>query len=113
MIDSGHTFADSRLHQSGEGRKHVDWRVDLSVVKVSVDEDLSFGDITGQIWDRMGDIIVRHSQNRQLGDGSVLACHSTGSLVDGGQIGVHVTWIRSSTWHFLSCGRDFSQCIGV
>ena len=30
-----------------------------SVVKLSVDVDLSFGDITGKIWDWKGNIVVR------------------------------------------------------
>jgi hypothetical protein len=35
--------------------------------------------------------IVRHGKNGNLGDGSVSALDTTGSLVDGGKIGVHVS----------------------
>lgn len=35
--------------------------------------------------------IVRHGENGDLGDGSVSALDSTSSLIDGGQVSVHVT----------------------
>ena len=48
-----------------------------------------------------------------LSDGSVLSSDSTGSLVDGGEIGIEVTWIRSSSWNFFSGSGDFSEGVGV
>lgn len=39
--------------------------------------------------------------------------HTSGSLVDGGEIGVHVTGVTTTSWDFLSGGRDFSQSVGV
>jgi hypothetical protein len=32
MVDTGETFTDGGLHETGEGGKHVDWWVDLPVV---------------------------------------------------------------------------------
>ncbi len=113
VIASGHALADSRLHKSGQRGKHVNGRVDLLVMKLTVDEDLSFGDIPGKIWDRMVDIIIGHGQNRELGDGPVGALHSSGALVDGRQIGVHISREGASSWHLLSGGRDFLERIGV
>ena len=49
---------NSLLHESGKGRQDVDGRVDLLVVELSVDEDLSLGDVAGQIGNWMGDIVV-------------------------------------------------------
>ena len=51
-------FFDGLLHQSGKRREHVDWGVNLLVVKLPVDKDLSFGDITSQVGNRMSDVIV-------------------------------------------------------
>jgi hypothetical protein len=82
-------------------------------VQVSVDEDLSLSDVTSKIGDGMGDIVVGHGENGKLGDGTVLSSDSTGSLVDGGEISVHITRVSSSTWDFFSGGRDFSQGVGV
>ena len=49
---------DGLLHETGQGGQHVDGRVDLFVVQLSVDEDLSFGDVACQIGNGMGDVIV-------------------------------------------------------
>jgi hypothetical protein len=104
---------NGRLHESGEGWEHINWWVDLFVVQVSVNENLTLSDISGQIWDWMGDIVIRHGKARNLGNRSVRSLDSTSSLVNGGQIGIHVTWITSSTWDFFSGSRNFSQSISI
>ena len=49
---------DSFLHETGEGGEDVDGRIDLLVVELSIDEDLSFSDVSGQIGNGMGDVVV-------------------------------------------------------
>jgi len=105
--------SNSRLHESGERGEHVDWWVDLSVVEISVNEDLSLGNVTSQIWDGMSDIIVGHGKNGQLSDRTVLASDTTSTLVEGGKIGVHVTRETTTSGHFFSGSRDFSEGVGV
>ena len=56
MIPASHSFSNGRLHQSRQRRQHVDWRVDLSIVKLPVHIDLSLGDVASQVRDGMGDI---------------------------------------------------------
>jgi hypothetical protein len=113
MVISGHSLTNSTLHQSGQRGEHVNRRINLLVVKGSINEDLSFGDISGKIGDGMGNIIIRHGKNGKLGDGSVNSLDSTGSFVDGGKIGIHITGVRSSTWDFFSGSRNFSEGISV
>lgn len=50
------TFANGGFHEAGEGWEDVDWGVDALVVKLTVDEDLAFGDVAGQVGDGVGDI---------------------------------------------------------
>lgn len=50
------------LHETTEGGKHVDRRVDLLIMELSVDEDLPLSDVPRQIWDRVGDIVILHYQ---------------------------------------------------
>jgi hypothetical protein len=57
--------------------------------------------------------IVGHGKNRNLGDGTVSALDSTGSLVKSSQISVEVTGVTSSTGNFFSCSGNFSKSIGV
>lgn len=113
VILSGHALTNSVLHQTGERWQDVDWWIDVSLVHLSIDVDLTLSDIACEIWDWMGDIIVWHGKNGDLSDGTILTVDSTGSLVDGGKIGVHVTWITSSTWDFFSGSGDFSQSVGI
>jgi hypothetical protein len=57
--------------------------------------------------------VVWHRQNRNLGDRSVAALDTAGALVDGRQIGVHVTWVSTSSRHFFSGGGNLTQRIAV
>jgi hypothetical protein len=113
MIWSSHTFTDSTLHQSGERGEHIDRWVDTLLMHLSIDIDLTLSDISSKIWNWMGDIVIWHGQNWNLGNRSDLTLDSTSSLIDGGQIGVHVTWVTSSSWYLLSGGRDLSQGISI
>lgn len=47
MITSCHSLTNSRLHQSRERGKDIDWRVHLSVVQLPVNIDLPFSNVTG------------------------------------------------------------------
>lgn len=58
---------------------------------------LSLSNVTSQIGNWMRDVVVGHSEDGDLSDGSVAAFHAPGALVDGGQIRVHVTWSQSIT----------------
>ena len=56
MILARVALTDGRLHQTGQRRQDVDRRADTLVVQLSVNEDLTLGDVTGQIGDGMGDV---------------------------------------------------------
>jgi hypothetical protein len=45
VINSCHASTNSTLHQSGQRWQHIDWRIDTSLIHVSVDVDLTFCDI--------------------------------------------------------------------
>ncbi len=49
---------NSFLHQTGERRKHVNGRINLLVVELPVDKDLSFSDVACKIGNGMSDIVV-------------------------------------------------------
>ena len=85
----------------------------MFVMQLSVDEDLTLGNIACQVGNGMRDIITGHRKNGQLGDGTVDSLHSTCSFVDGRKIRVEVTWVASSSWHFLSGRGDLSEGVSV
>lgn len=77
----------------------------LSVVELTINVNLSLCDVTGQIGDRMSDVIVRHGENGYLGNRTVPAFHTTSSFIDGSQISVHVTREATATRNLLSSSR--------
>lgn len=68
MINSGETLTNSMLHESGERWQDIDRWINLSLMHVSINVDLSFGNISSKIGDRMGDIVIWHGQDRNLSD---------------------------------------------
>merc|ERR1719483_1884675 len=80
---------------------------------LSVDVDLSFGDITGKIWDWMGNIIIRHGKDWNLGDGTSLANDTSSSLVQGREISIHITRVTTTSRNFFSGSWDLTKSIGV
>merc|ERR1712110_927311 len=97
----------------GKGWENVDWWIDVSLEHVSINIYLTFCDISSQIWNWMGNIVIEHCKNRNLCDGTNFTSDSTSSLINSGKICIHVTWITSSTWYFFSCCRDFSQSVCI
>jgi hypothetical protein len=57
--------------------------------------------------------VVRHGQNGDLGNRSITALYTTSSLVDGGQIRVHVTGVTTTTRHFFSGSGDLTKSVAV
>lgn len=49
--------------------------------------------------------VVGHGENGDLSDGAVTPLHTTRTLVDGGQVSVHVTWETTTTRHLFTGSR--------
>ncbi len=61
----------------------------------------------------MGLVILRHGQNGDQGDGTGLADPAAGTLVHGGQVGVHIAGITTAAGHLFFGRRDLTQCLGI
>src|SRR5947207_16015841 len=57
--------------------------------------------------------IFRHSQDRNLGDGSITAFNTTSTFVDSRQIRIHITWVTTATWHFFTGSRYFTKSVAI
>jgi hypothetical protein len=57
--------------------------------------------------------IVRHGENRNLGNGAVATLNTTGTLVHGGQISVHVTRITTTTRNLFTGSGDLTKSVTV
>lgn len=101
------------LHKTREGWEHVDWWVDLLVVELTIDVDLSLSNVSSKIRNWMGNIVIWHGKNWDLGDRSTSSLDTSGSLVDGGEISVHVSGVSTTSGHLFSGGRHLTKGIGI
>lgn len=46
--------------------------------------------------------VIGHGENGDLCDGATPALHAASSLIDGGQVCVHISRKATAPWHFLS-----------
>ena len=113
MILARAALADTLLHQPRQRRQHVDRRFQALAVQRAAQDHLSLGDVPGQVGDRVGLVILRHAQNRHLGDRPALALDAPRPFVDQRQVGVHVAGIGAPARHLLACRRDLAQRVAV
>ena len=99
MVLSCHALTNSRLHEPGQGRQHVNGRVDTAVVQLTLDIYLALSNVASKIGDGMGDIIVGHGENGELCDGAWAAHNTPRTLVDGRQIRVHIAGVTTASRH--------------
>ena len=112
MILSGVTLTDTILHQSGQRRQNIDRRINCLAVKLTVQNDLTLGDVSGQVRDRVGDIVVGHGQNRDLGYRTVHTLHDTGALIKSSQFTVQITRITFSGRNLSFGGGNLTHGLG-
>ena len=61
----------------------------------------------------MGNVITGHGQNWELGNGTLLPLHDTSTLVEHGQVGVHVSRVSTSAGNFFTGRTDLTKCVAV
>lgn len=99
MVLSGHALTDGRFHKTRQRGKHVDGWVDVLVVQLTLNVNLALCNVASKIGDGMCDIIVGHGQNGELCDGAWSAFNTASTLVDGRQIGIHITGVTTTSRH--------------
>lgn len=102
VVCSCSLLSNGAFHKTTQRWQNIDRRINVSVMKLSVQVDLTLCDIPRKVRDGMSDIIIGHRQYWELCDRSVLALHSSSSFVNGREVGIHVPWIRSSSRHLFS-----------
>ena len=58
-------------------------------------------------------VILRHGQDRNQCNASLLAILSSGSFIQGCKVGVHISGISTTSRYFLTCSGHFTECICV
>ncbi|RUS78984.1 hypothetical protein EGW08_013241, partial [Elysia chlorotica] len=114
MILSCHIFSNGRFHQPRQRWKHIDGRIDLHIKKLSMNYLFSLTILKIFVFFSIqGFTIIRHSKNGNLGDGTISAFNTTSSLIDCGQISVHVTRETTTSRHFFSGSRYLKSKINL
>ena len=106
-------LADTLVLQSGQGRQHVHGRQIALAVHLAGKNDLSLGDVPGQVGDGVSLVILRHSQDGNHGDGAGTAHLAPGTLIHGGKVGIQVAGIAAAPRNLLACRGHLAQCLGV
>ncbi|GIX65223.1 uncharacterized protein BcabD6B2_46580 [Babesia caballi] len=113
VVLPGEPLADARLHETRQGRQHVDGRVNAAVVQRPVDEYLALSDVTGEIGNRVRDVVVGHGQDGELGDAPVAALDPASALIETRQVSVHVPGVPTPAGHLLPGRRHLTQGVGI
>ena len=113
MVLAGEVLADAVLHQAGKRRQHGDRRVHALVGQFAAEHDLAFGDVAGEVGNRVGDVVRRHRQHRDHGDGAAPVLDAPCPLVKLGEVGIQIAGIALARRHVAAQHRHFAQRLGV
>src|SRR5207244_7012586 len=102
-------LADAVVHEARQAGKRVDGWVDAQAVEGPAQDQLPFGDVAGEVRDRVRDVVVRHRPDGKLGDRPLLPLDPAGPLVDTGQVGVHVPGVAPASRDLLAGRADFPE----
>ena len=113
MILTGLARADTLILQTGQGGEHVHGRHIALAVHLAGEDDLTLGDVAGQVGDGVGLVVLGHGEDGDHGDGALGAHLTARSLIHGGQVGVQVAGVAAAAGNLLTGGGDLAECLGV
>src|SRR2546428_4019450 len=113
VVLAGPVLPYAGIHEPRQGGERVDRRIDPFPVQIPVHGDLAFRDVSGQVRDGVGPIVVRNRHDRNLGDAARPSVDPPGPFIDRRQIGVRVAGIPATTGHLFACGADLTQRLRV
>ena len=113
VILAGEVLADAVLHQARQRRQHGDRRIHALVGQLAPEHDLAFGDVAGQVGNWVGDVVGRHGQHRNQGDGAAPILDPPCPLVDFREVGIEIAGIALARRHVAAQHRHFTQRLGV
>ena len=105
--------ADAVAHQPRERRQNGDGRVDAAALDLPVENDLSLGDVAGQVRNRVREISGRHRDDRQLRERARTAADAAGALEDRREVAVEVAGIALAARHFAGGRGGFPERLAV
>ncbi|EJX02293.1 ATP synthase subunit B [gut metagenome] len=106
-------LADTFIFQTTQRRQNVHRRNNALTEQFTAQDDLTLGDVAGKVGDGVSLIVLRHGQNGDHGDRTLLALTTACTLIHSSKVGVQVAGVTTTAWNFLlSCG-DFTKSLSV
>src|SRR5512139_2502041 len=99
MIFTSLSRTDASIHQPGKRRQHVNGRKYAFAVQIPAQYELALSDVTSQVGDRVGNIVIWHGQDHQLGHRPRVVTDAPRALIYTGQVRIQVAGITSSARH--------------
>src|SRR5579871_1144107 len=87
------SLSNAVTHQAGQRGQDIYRRIDSSAIEITLQDNLALGDVSGQVRNRMGYVVIGHGENRDLSYRAGLALDSSGALIERRQITVEVAGI--------------------
>ena len=81
MILASLTAPDSLVFKTGQRRQHIYGRINAFFIKVARKNNLSFGDISRKVGNRMRLIVLRHRQNGNLRNRALFSANPSRTLI--------------------------------
>ena len=113
MVGSRLALADTLILQTGQGRQHVDGRLHALPVQFTAQDNLALGDVTGQVRNRMGLVVLRHGQDRDQRNTSLFALLPSRTLIHGRQVGVQISRITTPSRNLLTGRGNFTERVRI
>ena len=113
MIVTRIACSDAILHQTRQRRQHAHRWVNAACVKITIQHDLTLCDIARQIGDRVGDIVVRHGEDRNLRDRAALSLDNARALIERRKVRIQIAGETLSAGNLTFGGAKFTQRLSV
>src|SRR3990172_2401103 len=107
------TLPDPRVHEPRKGGQRVDGREDALTMQLAVHGDLALRDVSREVRDGVGPVVVRDRHDRDLRDAPRLPADPARALVHRGEIRVHVPGVSAAARDLLPGGPDLSEGLRV
>src|SRR5271157_2480666 len=83
------------------------------MIEITSECDLPFGDIAGQVRDGMRNVIVRHAENRNLGNRAFAGANASCALIKRGQVTIEITRIPFAARDFTANVRNLTKRFAI
>ena len=113
MVGPGLTLAHTLVLQTAQGGQHIDRRGNALAEQLPAQDDLALSDISRQVGDGVGLVILGHGEDGDHGDRPRLAHLPPRPLIHSGQVGIEIARVATAARDLLFGGRHLTEGLSV